>query len=196
MSISKWILINALLVASSHSPAQTCLSGMPESLRSVVEQDKWSIVQPQDLSESELILWKTDHPGQCPGVAAGKPSSRANQYFVVALIHPDGPNNLLEKVVLITRKGSQPVTRLAVPMTTVRTPHVVWLQKDSYLGIDVIASRDSFIFERVSGPASQPIYQGSHIKSLLPVEAIPAASPQPQPATKSIDNNEALLTPP
>lgn len=195
MSISKWILINALLAATTQLPAQTCLSGMPESLRSAVEQDKWTIVQPRDLSESELLLWKSDHPGQCPGVATG--TSRTNQYFIVALIHPDGPNDLLEKVLLVTRKNSHPVTRLAVPMTTVRTPHVVWLQKDSYLGIDVIASRDSFVFERVSGPASQPIYQGSHIKSLVPVDTTPIASPPPQPATKATDSNdEAMLTRP
>src|SRR5215469_18454187 len=99
MSISKWILINALLVAATQSPAQTCLSGLPESLRSAVEQDKWTVLQPRDLSESELILWKADHPGQCPGVATG--ASKTNQYFTVALIHPDGPNDLLEKVLLV-----------------------------------------------------------------------------------------------
>ncbi len=196
MSISQWILITALLAASAHSPAQTCLSGLPESLRSVVEQDHWTIVQPRDLSESDLILWKTDHPGQCPGVAAGNSPSKSNPYFIVALILPDGPNNLIEKVLLVTRKKNRPVTQLAIPMTTVSTPHVVWLQKDRYLGIDVTASLDSFIFERVSGPASQPIYQGSHMKSIIPQETKAVAPPTPEPATTSTDSPEALLTPP
>jgi hypothetical protein len=152
MSISKWILISALLAASTHSPAQTCLSGMPESLRLVVEQDKWTIVQPRDLPESDLSLWNSNHPGQCPGVAAGNSSSKANHYFIVALIHPDGLKNLLEKVVVVTQKKNRPVTQEAVSMWAVSTPRVVWLQKDSPLGIGITASRDSFVFERVSAP--------------------------------------------
>ena len=177
MSISKWILINALLAASTHLPAQTCLSGMPESLRSAVEQDQWTIVQPHNLSESDLSLWNSNHPGQCPGVAAGNTSSKTNQYFVVALIHPDGPKSMLEQVVLVTRKKNRPVTQEAVALRIVTTPHVVWLQKDSSLGIDVTAAGDSFVFERVSAPASQLIIQVSRIKSLLSLEA--KASPPP-----------------
>jgi hypothetical protein len=195
MSISKWILINALLAASTHSPAQTCLSGMPESLRSVVEQDQWTIVQPQDLSESDLSLWNSNHPGQCPGVAAGNPSSKANRYFIVALIHPDGPKSLLEQVVLVTRKKNRTVTQEVGPLRLVSTPRVVWLQKDRYLGIDVTASRDSFVFERVSEPASQLIIQGSRIESFATLETRAVAPPAPHPATKPT-SNEALLTPP
>lgn len=189
------ILIPALFAVSTHLPAQTCLSGMPESLRSVVEQDKWTIVQPRDLSESDLILWKTDHPGQCPGVAAGNTSARANQYFVVALIHSDGPKNVLEKVVMVTRKNNRPVTQEAVSMWAVTTPRVVWLRKDRYLGVDVTVSRTSIVFERVS-PASQPIYQASPNKSFLPLETKAVDSPLPPPTKKCLDNTEALLTPP
>jgi hypothetical protein len=194
MSISQWILITALLAASTHLPAQTCLSGMPESLRSVVEQDQWTIVQPQHLSESDLSLWNSNHPGQCPGVATGSTSSKANRYFVVALIHPDGPKSLLEQVLLVTRKKNRPVTQEAVSLRIVSTPHVVWLQKDRYLGNDVTASSDSFVFERLSGPASQLIIQGSNIKSFLSQETR-AVAPPPQPATKPTDS-EALFTPP
>ena len=194
MSISKWILITALLAASTHSPAQTCLSGMPESLRSVVEQDQWTIVQPQHLPESDLSLWNSNHPGQCPGVAAGNPSSKTNRYFIVALIHPDGPNSLLEQVLLVTRKKNRPVTEEAVSLRIVRIPNVVWLQKDRYFR-DITASRDSFVFERLSGPASQLIIQDSQIKSFLPLETR-AVAPPPQPATKPTDSSEALLTPP
>jgi len=196
MSISRMILITALLTASTHLPAQTCLSGMPESLRSVVEQDKWTIVQPQDLSESDLILWKTDHPGQCPGVAAGNPSAKADQYFIVALIHPDGPKNLLEKVVMVTRKNNRPITQEAVSMWAVATPRVVWLQKNRYPGIDFTTSRDSFVFERVSATASQTARQASLIKPLLPLETGAVTSTPLQPATKCLDDTEALLTNP
>jgi hypothetical protein len=188
------ILITAVLAASTQLPAQTCLSGMPESLRSAVEQDKWTIVQPQDLSESDLILWKTDHPGQCPGVASGNPSSKTDQYFIVALIHPDGPKNILEKVVYVTRKNNRPVAREAVSMWAVSTPRVVWLQKGRYL--DVAASRDSFVYERVSAPASQLIIQDSQIKAFLPLETSAVAPPSPQPTKKSAGSSEALLTPP
>ncbi|MGD0443622.1 MAG: hypothetical protein ABSA39_06765 [Edaphobacter sp.] len=162
MSISQSILTAALLVASTHSPAQTCLSGMPESLRSVVEQGQWTIVQPRDLPESDLSLWNSSHPGQCPGVAAGNSSSKTNQYFIVALIHPDGPKNLLEKVVVVTRKKNRPITQEAVSMWAVSTPRVVWLRKDNYPGIDVAASRDFFAFERVSAPGGWPTSNSLH----------------------------------
>jgi hypothetical protein len=129
---------------------------MPESFRSAVEQDQWTIVQPQDLSESDRSLWNSNHPGQCPGVAVGNPSSKANRYFIVALIRPDGPKNLLEQVVLVTRKKNRPVTEEAISMRTIHTPNVVWLKNDSNLGINVAASRDSFFFERVSAPGGWP----------------------------------------
>jgi hypothetical protein len=166
---------------------------MPESLRSVVEQRQWTIVQPHDLSQSDLSLWNINHPGQCPGVAARNPSSKTNQYFIVALIHPDGPNSLLEQVVLVTRKKNRPVTQEVGPLKLVSTPRVVWLQKDRYLGIDVTPSSDSFVFERVSGPASQLVIQGSQIKSFLPIETSVVALPS---ATKPTISSEALLTPP
>ena len=190
------ILITALFAASTHLPAQTCLSGMPESLRSVVEQDKWTIVQPRDLSESDLVLWKTDHPGQCPGVAAGNTSATANQYFVVALIHSDGPKNVLEKVVMVTWRNNRPITQEAVSMWAVTTPRVVWLRKDRYLGVDVTVSRASIVFERVSAAASQTTYHATPNKSFLSLETKAVDSPLSPPATKCIDNTEALLTPP
>ena len=194
MSISRMILIGSLLTASTHLPAQTCLSGMPASLQSVVEQDKWTIVQPQDLSESDLILWKTDHPGQCPGVAAGNPSSQTDRYFIVALIHPDGPKNILEKVVYVTTKNNRPVIKEAVSMWAVSTPRVVWFQKGRYL--DAAATRDSFVFEKISAPATQTAYQASPIKSFLPLETRTASSTPLPPATKCTDDTEALLTSP
>jgi hypothetical protein len=205
MSVSQWILLTALLAASAHSPAQTCLNGLPQSLRTAIEHDEWTIVQPRDLTESDLTLWNNDHPGQCPGVAAGTSSSKTSRYFLVALIHPDGPKNLIEKVLLVTRKKNRPVVQLAVPMTTVNTPHVVWLQKDRYLGIDLTASRDSFIFQRVSVPATRSIDQGNHLTSFVPQETQETqeiqgtktiASLPLQPATKPADRCEALSTPP
>jgi hypothetical protein len=187
MSISQWILINALLAASTQLPAQTCLSGMPESLRSVVEQKQWTIVQPQDLSQTDLSLWNSYHPGQCPGVAAGRPSSKAKRYFIVALIHPDGPNSMLEEVLLVTQQKGRPVTQEAL-LRIVSTPHVIWLQDDPY-PFDGASSRDSFVFERVSGRASQLIVQDNQIKSFQPLDS-------PQPALRPAASNEALIMPP
>jgi hypothetical protein len=174
-------LITALLAAATHSPAQSCLKGLPQSLRSAVEQDGWTIVQPHDLPQPDLEIWNNTHLGECPGVAVGNPSPKAKPYFIVALIQQDGPKNFIEKVLLITMKQNQPMRqsqvvadkqsppliKVAVPETTVSTPHVVWLQRDDYLGIDPAPSRDSFVFEKLAGPASQPIIQGSHIKSFV-----------------------------
>jgi len=168
MSISKWILIATLLSAPTCSPAQACLKGLPQSLRAAVEQDDWKIVQPHDLAQPDLDVWNNTHLGECPGVAVGNHSPKAKQYFIVALIERDGPKNFIEKVLLVSRRQNQPVVKVAVPETTVTTPHVIWLQKSYYLGIDPAPSRDSFVFEKLAGPASQPIVQGSHIKSFFP----------------------------
>jgi len=168
MSINQWILIAALLTVPGCSPAQTCLQGLPQSLRLAVEQDDWTIVQPKDLPQPDLDIWNNSHLGECPGVAIGNPSPKARQYFIVALIQRDGPHNFLEKVLLVARKQNHPVVKVAVAETTVTTPHVVWLQKVNSLGADPASSRDSFVFAKLAGPASQPIVQGSHISSFFP----------------------------
>jgi hypothetical protein len=174
-SLCQWILVAisvAIFIAiSTHSHAQTCLNGLPESLRSAIEQDHWTIVQPEDLSEADLRFWKNGHPGECPGVAAGDFSSKAKSSFIVALIQRDDQKNLLEQVLLVTLKKNRPVTEVAVPPTQVPTPRVVWkLAKGRYLGIDgtkASISRNSFVFEKLVGSAKQYYYDGSHLKSFI-----------------------------
>ncbi len=168
MSIAKWILSASLIALPAISPAQTCLKGLPTSVRAAIEQDEWTIVEPRDLPQPDLNIWNDTHLGDCPGVAVGAPSAKARPYYIVALIQRDGPHDFLEKVLLITRKQSQNVVKVVIPETTVVTPHVVWLQKTQYLGIDPLPARDSFVFEKLTGPASQPIVQGSHIRSFFP----------------------------
>lgn len=171
MSLYKWILIAAFLAIPARSHAEACLNGLPETLRAAVEQDNWKIVQRDDLSESDIRVWKNNHPGECPGVASGSFSPKFKQSFIVALIQRDGQNNLLEKVLLVTQKKNQPVTEDAVTTLAVATPYVVWpLKKGRYLGIDgtkASISRDSWVFEKLVGPASQYYYQGSNVKSFV-----------------------------
>ena len=64
-----------LLSISTHLRAQDCLSGLPESIKSTIEQDNWKIVQPGDIPMDDWKLWKNTHQGQCPGVACSATSS-------------------------------------------------------------------------------------------------------------------------
>lgn len=171
MSLLKWTLIAALLAAPACSHAAPCLNGLPASLEAAVEQDNWKIVQREDLSDSDLRFWKDRHPGECPGVAAGNFSSQAKQSFMVALIQRDEQHDLLEKVVLVFQKKDRPQAEDAVTTQAVPTPYVVWrLQKGRYLGIDgtkASISRDSFVYEKMVGPASQYYYQGDRLRSFV-----------------------------
>ena len=168
MSARKWIVIAALLAVPAISPAQTCLKGLPQSVRAAVEQDDWVVVQPKDLPQADLDIWNNTHLGECPGVAVGAPAPKAKPYYIVALIQRDGPHDFLEKVLLVTRTQNHSLIKTVIPETTVLTPHVVWLQKTHYLGIDPAPARDSFVFEKLAGPASQPIVQGSHVNAFFP----------------------------
>jgi len=171
MSLSKWILIAALFAAPVLSQAEPCLSGLPDAARAAVEQDNWTIVQREDLSEADLRVWKNSHQGECPGVAAGNFSPRAKSSFIVALIQRDFQKNLTEKVVLVTMKKDRSETELAVTTISIATPYVVWkLPKGRYLGIDgtkASISRNSFVFEKLVGPASQYYYDGSRLKTFV-----------------------------
>jgi len=172
MSVSRWILVALLAAAPACSRAQKpCFNGLPDNLRAAVEQNNWKIVQREDLSESDLRFWKDRHPGECPGVAAGDFSPHAKQSFIVAVFERDEQKNLLEKVLLVTEKKHQPVAEDAVTTMAVATPYVVWkLHKGRYLGIDgtkASISRDSFVYEKMVGPASQYYYQGDHLRSFV-----------------------------
>lgn len=172
MSLYKWILIALFATLCAPSYAEACLNGLPDTLRVAVEQDHWKIVEREDLSEADQSVWKNGHPGDCPGVATGNFSPRAKSSFIVALIQRDERQNLLEKVVLVTLKKNQPETELAVTTMSIATPYVVWgLNKGRYLGIDGTKAnipRNSFVYEKLVGPASQYYYDGgNHLRAFV-----------------------------
>lgn len=172
MRFIRWMVLAATCFAiSAPSFAEPCLNGMPDSLRAFLEQDNWKIVQREDLSASDLRVWKNNHPGDCPGVAAGNFSPHAKSSFIVALIQRDDQKDLLEKVVLVSLKKKQPVSEIAISTMAVATPYVVWsLKKGRYLGIDGTKAsipRNSFVYEKLVGPASQYYYDGNHLKSFV-----------------------------
>ena len=166
---AKLILGAILISVSSHLWAQDCLSNLPDSLRSTLEQDNWKIVQPGDIPQDDWKLWKNTHQGQCPGVAVGNFFPRTDSSFVVALIQQQEPKTTLEKLVLITTKKGQPISEIIVPPTQVAIPSVVWkLSPGHYAGVDgskASISRDSFVYEKVASSAKQFYYQGSHLQS-------------------------------
>jgi hypothetical protein len=159
-----------LLSICTHLRAQDCLSGLPESIKSTIEQDNWKIVQPGDIPMDDWKLWKNTHQGQCPGVAVGNFFPKADSSFIVALIQGD-QKTLLEQVLLVTLKKGQPTTAVVVSPMSVTTPAVVWkLPRGHYAGVDgteASISRDSFVYEKVASSAKQFYYQGSNLKSFV-----------------------------
>jgi hypothetical protein len=169
MNLFKLLLIAITLSLSTHACAEDCLSGLPDSFKSMVEQDHWKILSPFDLPSSDWKIWKNAHQGQCPGVAVGNFYPKTDSSFIVALIQGDDPKNLLEKVVLVTTKKGQPITEIVVNPIQTATLSAVWkLPPGHYAGVDgtrASISRDSFVVEKVSSSATQFYYQGSNLKS-------------------------------
>ena len=159
----------AFSVAATEARAADCLSNLPDSLRSTVEQDHWKILSPFDIPTDDWKLWKNAHQGQCPGVAVGNFYPKTNSSYVVALIQGDDPKNLLEKVVLVTEKKGQPITEVVVSPVQAASLTVVWkLSPGHYAGVDgkrASISRDSFVYEKIASSATQFYYQGSNLKS-------------------------------
>jgi hypothetical protein len=171
MNLARWVLIATLFSVAAPAWAEDCLSGLPDSLRSSVEQDHWKILSPFDIPSNDWKLWKNAHQGQCPGVAVGNFFPRTDSSFVVALIQGEDPKNLLEKVVLLTLKKNQTITEIIVNPVQAATLSVVWkLPPGHYAGVDgkrASISRDSFVFERVASSATQFYYQGSKLQSFV-----------------------------
>ena len=171
MNLARWILIAMLVSVSANLQAEDCLSGLPDTLRSAVEQDHWKILSPFDIPSSDWKLWKNAHQGQCPGVAVGNFFPKTDSSFVVALIQGEDPKNLLEKVVLLTEKKGQIITEIIVNPVQVAAPSLVWkLPPGHYAGVDgnrAVISRDSLVFEKVASSATQFYYQGSTLRSFV-----------------------------
>jgi hypothetical protein len=165
------ILLAAFLISSANLRAEDCLSNLPDSMKSAVEQDHWKILSPFDLPSDDWKLWKNAHQGQCPGVAVGNFYPKTDKSYIVALIQGDDPKNVLEKVVMVTEKKGQPITEIVVNPAQATTLSVVWkLPPGHYAGVDgkrASISRDSFIFEKIASSATQFYYQGSKLQSFI-----------------------------
>ncbi len=169
MTPIKLILVATLISLSTQVQAQSCLSGLPDTLRVTVEQDHWKIVSPFDLPSDDWKLWKNAHQGQCPGVAVGNFYPRTDSSYIVALIQGDDQKHFLEEVLLVTTRRGQTITEVVVSPVQTTTPAVVWkLIPGHYAGIDgkkASISRDSFVYEKIASSATQFYYQGSNLKS-------------------------------
>jgi hypothetical protein len=170
-NLPKLLLAALCLAISTHARAADCLSNLPDSLKSAVEQENWKILSPFDLPSEDWKLWKNAHQGQCPGVTVGNFSPKADSKtgsWVVALIQGD-PKNQLEQLVLVTTKKGQPVTEIILPAVQATTLSVVWrLPPGHYAGIDGTTagiSRDSVVYEKIASSARQFYYQGGHVQS-------------------------------
>ena len=167
----KLILAAVVVSIATHAHAADCLSNLPDSLRSTVEQDGWKILSPFDLPSEDWKLWKNAHQGQCPGVAVGNFYPKTDSSYIVALIQGNDPKSLLEKVVMVTEKKGQPITEIVINPAQATTLSVVWkLSAGHYAGVDgtkASISRDSFISEKIASSAKQFYYQGTRLQSFV-----------------------------
>jgi hypothetical protein len=177
MSPWKGILLAIVISLAAHVYAEDCLNNLPASIRSAVEQDNWTILQPQDLAGTDPQRWKGNHPGECPGVTSGNFYPKGKTSYLVALIQRDPTqgseqNKQLEKLTLVYLKKDNPIILVVIPPTQVAAPMVVWKlhpggYQDLYGTKKVKISRESFVYEKLVGPANQFYYDGSHLKSLV-----------------------------
>jgi hypothetical protein len=165
------LLAATLVLSPSAGLAQSsvCLSAMPDYLRSTVEQDNWKILQPQDLAINDIPVWKSNHAGQCPGVASGNFYPKAQSSYIVALIRRDGERVEEQTLLLTLNKKNRTETSVIIPPAAVNAIAVVWkLPRGRWRGIDgTIASisHDSFVSEQIISTATQYYYDGKHLKS-------------------------------
>jgi hypothetical protein len=172
MSFYKGTLLAICICLATHSRAEDCLNGLPQSVRSAVEQDNWTILQPQDLSGNDPQVFRVNHPGECPGVSAGNFYPKGKSSFLVALIQRnDQKKDPIEKLTLVFFKKDLPVTEAVVPPTQVADPFVVWKLRPGHYqdlyGKKTTISRESFVYEKLVGPAKQFYYDGTHLKSFV-----------------------------
>lgn len=172
MSFYKGMFLAVLTCLATYSRAEDCLNGLPQSVRSAVEQDNWTIVQPQDLSGNDPQVFRVNHPGECPGVTAGNFYPKGKSSFLVALIQRnDHKKDPIEKLTLVFFKKDLPVTAVVVPPTQVADPFVVWKLRPGHYqdlyGTKATIFRESFVYEKLVGPAKQFYYDGTHIKSFV-----------------------------
>jgi hypothetical protein len=171
MSFYKGMFLAIFTCLATYSYAQDCLSNLPQSVRSAVEQDHWTIVQPQDLSGNDPQVFRVNHPGECPGVTAGNFYPKGKSSFLVATIQRDDQKNLLEKLTLVYIKKDRPTTEAVVPATQVVDAFVVWKLRPGHYqdlyGKKTTISRESFVYEKLVGPAKQFYYDGTHLKSFV-----------------------------
>jgi hypothetical protein len=170
MSFYRGMLLAIFTCFATYSHAEGCLSGLPQSVRSAVEQDNWTIVQPQDLSGNDPQIFRVNHPGECPGISAGN-FYKGKSSFLVALIQKGDQKNQIEKLTLVFFKKELPVTEAVVPPTQVADPFVVWKLRPGHYqdlyGTKTTISHESFVYEKLVGPAKQFYYDGAHLKSFV-----------------------------
>src|ERR1700761_4937501 len=149
MHPARWILIALCFSISVHARAEDCLSGLPDSMRSSVEQDHWKILSPFDIPSADWKLWKNSHQGQCPGVAVGNFYPKSDTSYAIALIQEGEQKQTLEQVLLLTMKKGQLITEVVVSPMHVTSPSVVWKANPGhYAGVDgsrASISRDSIV---------------------------------------------------
>jgi hypothetical protein len=171
MSFYKGTFLAIFTCLATYSRAQDCLSNLPQSVRSAVEQENWRIVQPQDLSGNDPQVFRVNHPGECPGVTVGNFYPKGKSSYLVATIQRDDQKNPTEKLTLVFFKKDLPVTAVVVPPTQVADPFVVWKLRPGHYqdlyGTKATISRESFVYEKLVGPAKQFYYDGTHLKSFV-----------------------------
>ena len=89
----------------------------------------------------------------------------------MALIQKGDQKKPLEKLTLVFFKKDLPITEAVVPPTQIADAFVVWKLRPGHYqdlyGKKTTISRESFVYEKLVGPAEQFYYDGTHLKSFV-----------------------------
>ena len=151
------LLTTAMIAASAARAGEPDCGHLPSAVTAyLATHAAWRPVQLSDLNADDQGLWRQDHAGHCPGVAAADFDGAGRDSYALALLRtgPDGP---LEKLVILHRRprGSSATTAIAAYKTD--SPSVVWRMPPGS------APHDSIVYEQFEAATVQYYFKGDRL---------------------------------
>lgn len=164
-------LAGALVFACLGQAQATC-DVLPAELPSYVNGNAgWKVVSEKDLSRDDQELWPRYHHNACPGFTTADLDGAGQSYSAIALLRSE-KGQLIERLIVVSRKADQLVEQEVVGPTSVSTPWVVWRTKsgrvfDYDTGMHIDVPHDSIIYEKMEASAFQYYMLDGRLRSIL-----------------------------
>jgi hypothetical protein len=169
-------LVSLLCVASALFSACTrttdACSTLPSDVRQyLLTQPGWHVVDTKDLVSDDQILWQKNRPALCPGMTIVDLDGTGNKAYALAMLHSEG-SDLLEKLVVVSRRGGAQKIDVLVTAEIVPSPWVVWRNspgtaREFDSGQTTVIPTDSIIYEKMESTATLYFLSGDKFRSIL-----------------------------